>query len=163
MRDQFGRQKIKKIKPAQKLGGVPMIAKISPASALVVRRAQAAIVARLWVTICLAFAREYRRKHIGAIFTDILVGMLIRQNDDDGKPPLSISCIAKILNMPRSNVKRATDALMSQGVIISHEGAFTENEAFIAGRLDSNCAATIIGAILKAADDLGKVGRRQTS
>jgi DNA-binding MarR family transcriptional regulator len=121
---------------------------------LAARRKQGAIVARLLVVISTTLAREYRRKHVGAVFGEILVAMAIRQNDYESGKPLTISCIAKILNMPRSNVKRATTILMARGVIVENNGTFTENPAFVAGRMDTECARTIIAAILKAAADL---------
>src|ERR1043165_6142411 len=90
--------------------------KISDA-ALAKRCKQSAIVGRLLVAGFVAMRSGYARKHLGAVFEELLVAMMIRMSDDLGAPPRTASDISRYLGLPRSNVRRCLEALISEGVI----------------------------------------------
>ena len=86
-------------------------------AALAKRHKQSAIVGRLTVACFVAMRSGYARKHLGAVFEELLVALAIRINDDLGMPPLTASDIAKHLGVPRSNVRRCLDVLIGEGVV----------------------------------------------
>ena len=94
-------------------------------------------------------------KHIGAVFEEILVAMMIRVCDDLGAPPRTIADISKYLGLPCSNVKRCLDALISEGVIVGDAaGGFTGQEDYLAARVDAEYFATVCEPIIEDADEL---------
>ena len=86
-------------------------------AALAKRHKQSAIVGRLTVACFVAMRSGYARKHIGAVFEELLVALAIRIADDLGAPPLTASGLSKHLGLPRSNVRRCLDALIGEGVV----------------------------------------------
>src|SRR5215469_9769028 len=85
--------------------------------ALARRHKQSAIIGRLTVACFMAMRSGYTRKHLGAVFEELLVGLAIRIADDLGAAPLTASDLSKHLGLPRTNVRRCLDALISEGVI----------------------------------------------
>jgi hypothetical protein len=124
-------------------------------AALVKRHKQSAIIARLTVTCFVAMRSGYPRKHIGAVFEELLVGLAIRINDDLGMPPLTASDIAKHLGLPRSNVRRCLDALIGESVIRKEaDGGYRGELDWLASRIDAEYFLKIRDAVITAADAL---------
>lgn len=131
--------------------------KMSPA--LAKRHTQSAIVSVMMISIIASVRRAYQRKrNAGSVVEEILVAMAIRQNDEANGAPLTVSGIAKMLNVPRSNVKRATDDLIGVGMIRKEGAGFVGNLAYLEARLDADYFKDVLAAILKAADALRKIG-----
>jgi hypothetical protein len=124
-------------------------------AALAKRRKQSAIVGRLLVSCFVAMRSGYPRKHIGAVFEELLVAMMIRVSDDLGAPPRTASDISRYLGLPRSNVRRCLDELISEGVIrkVSEHG-HTGQLDWLASRIDAEYFLKIRDAIIAAADEL---------
>jgi DNA-binding transcriptional ArsR family regulator len=124
-------------------------------AALAKRHKQSAIIARLTVACFVAMRSGYPRKHIGAVFEELLVALAIRINDDLGMPPLTASDIAKHLGLPRSNVRRCLDALISEGVIRKEaDGGYRGELDWLASRIDAEYFLKIRDAVITAADEL---------
>jgi hypothetical protein len=124
-------------------------------AALAKRHKQSAIIARLTVACFVAMRSGYPRKHIGAVFEELLVALAIRINDDLGMPPPTASDIAKHLGLPRSNVRRCLDALISEGVIRKEaDGGYRGELDWLASRIDAEYFLKIRDAVITAADEL---------
>jgi hypothetical protein len=124
-------------------------------TALAKRRKQSAIVGRLLVACFVAMRSGYARKHLGAVFEELLVAMMIRLSDDLGAPPRTASDISKYLGLPRSNVRRCLDVLISEGVVRKvNENGHTGELDWLASRLDAEYFQNIRDAIITAADAL---------
>ena len=130
------------------------ISKISDA-ALTKRRKQSAIVGRLLVACFVAMRSGYARKHLGAVFEELLVAMMIRMSDELGAPPRTASDISRYLGLPRSNVRRCLDVLISEGVVrkVNEYGHSGELD-WLASRIDAEYFLKIRDAIIAAAEEL---------
>ena len=124
-------------------------------AALTKRRKQSAIVGRLFVACFVAMRSGYPRKHLGAVFEELLVAMMIRVSDDLGAPPRTASDISKYLGLPRTNVRRCLDVLISEGVVrkVDDHGYGGELD-WLASRIDAEYFLRIRDAIVTAADEL---------
>jgi hypothetical protein len=123
--------------------------------ALAKRHKQSAIIGRLTVACFMAMRSGYARKHIGAVFEELLVALAVRIADDFGAPPLTASHLSKHLGLPRSNVRRCLDALIGEGVIRKEgEHGFRGELDWLAARVDAEYILKIQGAIITAADEL---------
>jgi hypothetical protein len=124
-------------------------------AALAKRHKQSAIVGRLFVACFVAMRSGYPRKHLGAVFEELLVAMMIRVSDDLGAPPRTASDISKYLGLPRSNVRRCLDVLISEGVVrkVNEHGHKGELD-WLASRIDADYFLRIRDAIIAAADEL---------
>ncbi|WP_245313122.1 helix-turn-helix domain-containing protein [Bradyrhizobium macuxiense] len=119
------------------------------------RRKQSAIVGRLLVACFVAMRSGYARKHPGAVFEELLVAMMIRMSDDLGAPPRTASDISKYLGLPRSNVRRCLDVLISEGVVRkANEHGHVGELDWLAARIDAEYFKNIRDAIIAAADEL---------
>jgi hypothetical protein len=119
------------------------------------RHKQSAIIGRLTVAGFVAMRSGYSRKHIGAVFEEILVSLAIRVADDLGAPSLTVSELSKHLGLPRSNVRRCLDALISEGVIRKEgEYGYRGELDWLASRVDADYFLKIRDAIIAAADQL---------
>ena len=124
-------------------------------AALVKRRKQSALVGKLLVTCFVAMRSGYARKHLGAVFEELLVGLAIRIADDLGAPPLTASDLSKHLGLPRSNIRRCLEALISEGVIRKEgEHGYRGELDWLASRIDAEYFLKIRDAIIGAADEL---------
>jgi DNA-binding IclR family transcriptional regulator len=84
-----------------------------------------------------------------------LVGLAIRIADDLGAPPLTASDLSKHLGLPRSNVRRCLDALITEGVIRKEpEHGYRGELDWLASRIDAAYFLKIRDAIITAADEL---------
>jgi hypothetical protein len=123
--------------------------------ALARRRRQSAIVSEMTITIFGAMNRAFaRRKNFSGTFEKVLVAMAISRNDDAGGAPLNVASIVKILNIPRSNAKRATDDLIREGAIRREGAGFTLDLTYMKQRIDADYFKAMMAAIKKAAADL---------
>lgn len=119
------------------------------------RRKQSAIVGRLLVAGFVAMRSGYPRKHLGAVFEELLVAMMIRMSDDLGAPPRTASDISRYLGLPRSNVRRCLDLLIRDGVVRKvNENGHTGELDWLASRIDAEYFLKIRDAIITAADEL---------
>src|SRR5215469_4593837 len=124
-------------------------------AALEKRHKQSAIVGRLTVSCFVAMRSGYPRKHLGAVFEELLVGLAIRIADDRGTPPLSASHLSKHLGLPRTNVRRCLDALIGEGVIRKEgEHGYRGELDWLASRIDAEYFLKIQNAIITAAGEL---------
>lgn len=124
-------------------------------AALAKRHKQSAIVSRLTVACFMAMRSGYARKHIGAVFEELLVALTIRVADSLGGPSLTASDISKHLGLPRSNVRRCLESLIGEGVI-RREGSngYRGEMDWLASRIDAEYFLKIRDAIITAADEL---------
>ena len=124
-------------------------------AALARRHKESAIVGRLTVACFVAMRSGYARKHLGAVFEELLVALAIRVADDLGAPPLTASDLSRHLGLPRSNVRRCLDALINEGVI-RKDGEYGYRGAldWLAARIDAPYFLRIRDAIITAADEL---------
>lgn len=130
-----------------------MIAK--NAKALLRRRKQSAIVSQLVLEIAAAMRLLNKRgRGLHTIFLEMMIVATIRVNDEAGGAPMTITAIAKNLNVPRTNVIRAADAILQIGMLKKEAGALVSNPAYIAARIDATYFVNMVTSILKAADDL---------
>jgi hypothetical protein len=129
-------------------------------AALAKRHKQSAIVGRLTVACFVAMRSGYARKHLGAVFEELLVGLAIRIADDLGAPPLTASQLSRHLGLPRSNIRRCLAALISEGVIRKEgEHGYRGELDWLASRIDAGYFLTIRNAIITAADELKALDR----
>jgi hypothetical protein len=126
--------------------------------ALAVRHSQSAIISQLCFAIIKAMQAAYHAKNIGQLVETYLVAMAVRINDDAGREPCTIATLARFLNSPRSNVKRAADALVKHGMLKKEGTAYVGDLEFLADRADAEYFKDIVAAVLKAADDLRETG-----
>ncbi|WP_312015620.1 helix-turn-helix domain-containing protein [Bradyrhizobium liaoningense] len=127
----------------------------SKTDALAKRHKQSAIISRLTVTCFMAMRSGYARKHLGAVFEEILVALATRINDDFGAPPISASDISRHLGLPRSNVRRCLEVLIDEGVIRKEgEHGYRGELDWLAARIDAEYFLKIRDAIVAAADEL---------
>jgi DNA-binding IclR family transcriptional regulator len=90
-----------------------------------------------------------------AVFEEILVGLAIRIADDLGAPALTATDISKVLGLPRSNVRRCLDALISERVIQKEgEHGYRGELDWLAARIDAEYILKIRDAIITAAEHL---------
>jgi hypothetical protein len=102
-----------------------------------------------------AMRSGYARKHIGAVFEELLVAMMIRMSDDLGVPPRSASDISRYLGLPRSNVRRCLDSLVGEGVVRKvNENGHTGELDWLASRIDADYFLKIRDGIIATADEL---------
>ena len=124
-------------------------------AAVAKRHRQSAIISRLTVACFVAMRSGYARKHLGAVFEELLAALAIRLADDLGAPPLTASDLSKYLGLPRSNVRRCLEALISEGVIRKEgEHGYKGELDWLASRIDAEYFLKIRDAIVAAADEL---------
>lgn len=114
---------------------------------------QATIVSTMMLAVTRAMQGEYRRKHVGARWEELLVAFVLWQADTTLKP-MTIADIAKSLGIPRSNVSRAILELVDQGLICRIERRYGRDVGFISGRPNSRHFRDIREAIIRAGSDL---------
>jgi hypothetical protein len=126
--------------------------------ALAVRHSQSAIISQLCFAIIKAMQAAYHAKNIGQLVETYLVAMAVRINDDAGGEPYTIATLARFLNSPRSNVKRAASALVKHGILRKEGTTYVGDLEFLAERADADYFKEMVAAVLKAADDLRETG-----
>ena len=125
--------------------------------ALARRHRQAAILSRMMLAVIGSLHSAYRRKNVGAVFPELMISMVIRINDDEGKPPLHINTLAKLVKMPRSNVRRALEYLIVVGLVKKQNDGYVGDLDFLKARLNPPYWLDALAAIETAADELRKL------
>lgn len=124
-------------------------------AALAKRHKQSAIVSRMTAACFMAMRSGYARKHIGAVFEELLVALTIRVADNLGGSSLTASDLSKYLGLPRSNIRRCLEALISEGVVRKEGSHSYRGELdWLASRVDVEYFLKIRDAIIIAADEL---------
>lgn len=124
-------------------------------AALARRHQQSVIVSVMMLSIVAGVRRAFRRRrNFSGLFEEWLIAMAIRQNDGRGGKPLTVAGITKGLGVPRSNVKRAVEALIVEGMIRREGAGFVGDRTFLKVQLDAEYFKIAVAAILKAADEL---------
>lgn len=118
------------------------------------RHRASATVARMTLTIFNRMASDFARKNIVATVPELLVAMVVRLNDFDGLPPLSISEITRLTGIPRQTVRRIVERLARRGVVTRTDGGITGNDAYLQDRLRADYFMEIVAAIRTAAEEL---------
>jgi predicted transcriptional regulator len=118
------------------------------------RHRASATVARMTLTIFKGMASDFGRKNIASTVPELLVAMVIRLNDYDGLPPLSISELTRLTGIPRQTVRRIIERLVRRGVVNRTRGGITGNDDYLQERLRADFFLQIVAAIRTAADEL---------
>lgn len=118
--------------------------------------AQAVIVSTMMLAVSRGFHGDYRRKHVGAVWEELLVAFVLWHTDTMLKP-MTVLSIAKFLGIPRSNVHRALDALVVSGLVCKVGRRYGRDLDFIAVRPNSRFFRDIRAAVMKAGRELESV------
>ncbi|MEY9239198.1 hypothetical protein ABIF68_006817 [Bradyrhizobium japonicum] len=121
------------------------------------RRNIAAVISRMMVTCFLAMQRQYGDKHLGASALTLIIDMMIRVNDAEGRRSTIIG-IARQLDMARSSVRPSILELLEHGSIKRNGGdGFTVNDDYMRTRIDPESVADIPLSIIAAGEDLKRL------
>jgi DNA-binding transcriptional ArsR family regulator len=118
------------------------------------RHRASAIVARMYLRTLQAMMGDFALNNISATLPELLVAMVIRLNDYQQKPPVSISEIARITGISRRTVRRHTERLLGRGVVIRKDDGILGNDAYLEQRVDAAYFREIVAAIRDAAKEL---------
>jgi biotin operon repressor len=122
------------------------------------RARQSAIVARLTLTIFRNMTGDFGHDDLVACVPDLLISMVIRENDEAGNPPLSLSEISRLTGISRRTVGRRVDALVERGAFIHQVGVGVYgNDGYLEDRIEAEFFMIILKAIAEAADALSKL------
>ena len=119
---------------------------------------QATIVSTMMLALARGFQGDYRRKHVGAVWEELLVAFVLWQADTVAQP-MTVAEISRYLGIPRSNVARAMGALIEQGLACRVKRRYGRNVAFISVRPTSRFFREIREAVIKAGTELQTVFR----
>ena len=122
--------------------------------ALIRRHRQSAIVSRMILTCLSAMMGDFERESVSAAVPELAVGMVIRLNDEDNKPPISISKITEKTGISRKTVGRHVERLADRGVVIRNGDGVTGNDAYLETRMEADYFRAMLRAIIDAADQL---------
>lgn len=114
---------------------------------------QATIVATMMLALARGFHGDYRKKHVGRVWEELLVAFVLWEADTMAKP-LTILGIANYLGIPRSNVNRAIIALIEQGLVCKVHRRYGRNVDYISLRPNSRFFREIREAVIKAGREL---------
>jgi DNA-binding MarR family transcriptional regulator len=119
---------------------------------------QAAIVSTMMLAVARAMHGDYRRKHVGAVWEELLTAFVLWQADTV-TDPMSVAEIAKVLGIPRSNVKRALDALIddNHGLARKTGQRYCRNVDFVSVRPNSRHFTDIRVSVIRAGRELERV------
>lgn len=117
---------------------------------------QAVIVSTMMLAVSKAMHGDYRRKHVGAVWEELLCAFVLWHVDTVTKPQTA-SGVAKFLGIPRSNAKRSLDALVAGGLARKVGRGYGRNVDFIAVRPNSRFFGEIRAAVMKAGRELERV------
>lgn len=116
-------------------------------------RASAAV-ARMFLAILRAIAKESARTNISTVLPGMLIVMVSRLNDDEGKPPLSISEIMRLIGSSRQTVRRRVDRLVERGAVVRQHDGIVSSDAYLLKRIDAPYFKVVVAAIRAAAKEL---------
>lgn len=114
---------------------------------------QATIVSAMMIALARGFHGDYRRKHVGAVWEELLVAFMLWKSDTM-KQPMTIMGISNDLGIPRTNVSRAVAALLAQGLVCKINRRYGRNVGFISVRPNSRFFREIREAVMKAGREL---------
>ncbi|MEY9428164.1 putative transcriptional regulator [Bradyrhizobium ottawaense] len=120
------------------------------------RHTKAAAVSRMFLTCTRAMSRAYpHQKNVGQLLPDLLVIMAIRVNDQRRRcKPISISQIARVTGLPRTNVRRILPLLLKVGVIDKSDDGYVGDTAFLRKRIKARYFQAILKAVERCAREL---------
>jgi len=124
------------------------------------RHRASAVISRMMLIVCRSMLEGYSRdRNIAAAFPEMLITMAIRDNDDQGLPPISVSAIARQTGLPRASVQRWLARLTQHRVIKKSDEGCVGDDRFLEARLDAKYFERIVAAIRLAARQLGDDAR----
>ena len=101
-----------------------------------------------------AIMGDLSRDNLAMTVPDMLIAMVIRLNDDQGKPPISISEIERMTGISRRSVRRHIEQLVERGVVIRSDDGVVGSDAYLLARLDAAYFKEIVQAVRDAAKEL---------
>ena len=119
---------------------------------------QATIVSTMMLAVARGFHGDYRRKHVGAVWEELMVSFVLWA-EDTTQNPLTILGIAKILGIPTTNVSRAVAILVGQGLVCKIKRGYGRDVSFISARPNSRFFIEIRQAVMTAGAELQEVFR----
>ena len=118
------------------------------------RHRASAIVARMYLRTLTAIMGDLSRDNLALTVPDMLIAMVVRLNDDQGKPPISISEIERMTGISRRTVRRHIEQLVERGVVIRSDDGVVGSDAYLLSRLDAAYFKEIVQAVRDAAKEL---------
>lgn len=119
------------------------------------RHSKAAAISRMFLTLSRIFANTYpHNKNVGHLLPEILVIMAIRINDERKRKPISQAQIARVTDIPRSNVRRIMPSLVKVGVIDRQDGGYVGNVAFLRKRIKAHYFQRVLAVVRRCAREL---------
>jgi DNA-binding MarR family transcriptional regulator len=119
---------------------------------------QASIVATMMLALARGFHGDYRNKHVGRVWEELLVCFVLWKTDTALEPMTALG-ISRYLGIPRSNVSRAIDALIDGGLVRKVHRRYGRDTDFISARPNSRFFREIREAIVTAGSQLQDVFR----
>lgn len=118
------------------------------------RRRASAIVARMYLRTLTAIMGDLSRDSLAMAVPDMLIAMVVRLNDDQGKPPISISEIERMTGISRRTVRRHVEQLVERGVVIRSDDGVVGSDAYLLARIDAAYFKEVVQAVRDAAKEL---------
>ena len=118
------------------------------------RHRASAIAARMYLRTLTAIMGDLSRDNLALTVPDMLIAMVVRLNDDQGKPPISISEIERMTGISRRTVRRHIEQLVERGVVIRSDDGVVGSDAYLLSRLDAAYFKEIVQAVRDAAKEL---------
>jgi hypothetical protein len=119
------------------------------------RHRASAVVCHMLLILSHSMLQGYsRNRNIAAVFPEMLVVAAIRVNDDQGRPPISINRIAKVVGLPRQNVRRAIAQLIKHGLVQKSGNGYIFCDSYVEARLRARYFRRMVAAIRAAAHEL---------
>lgn len=118
------------------------------------RHRASAIVARMYLRTLTAVMTDLARDSLAMTVPEMLIAMVVRLNDDQGKPPISISEIERMTGISRKTVRRHIKQLIERGVVIRRDDGVLGSDEYLLARVDAPYFKEIVQAIRDAAKDL---------
>jgi predicted DNA-binding transcriptional regulator len=118
------------------------------------RHRASAIVARMYLRTLTAVMNDLSRDSLATTVPEMLIAMVVRLNDDQGKPPISISEIERMTGISRKTVRRHVNRLIGRGVVIRRDDGVIGSDAYLLARVDAPYFKEIVQAVRDAAKEL---------
>ena len=118
------------------------------------RHRASAIVARMYLRTLQAIMGDLARESLATTVPEMLIAMVVRMNDDQEKPPISISEIERMTGISRKTVRRHVNRLIGRGVVIRSDDGVRGSDDYLMARIDAAYFREIVEAIREAAEAL---------
>jgi DNA-binding MarR family transcriptional regulator len=115
------------------------------------RSRASATVARMFLECLQAMMGDFEHTNVSAVLPELLIAMVIRLNDERGRPAISLSQITRETGISRRTVQRHVDRLVKRGVVIRKDDGVSGNDAYLETRIDAEYFRRIVRAIRTAA------------